>query len=682
MSVQPDPHEPPHVLGPRSHAARAGHHPFLSGERRKDPFRVRQGPRLGDRLARAVVVIAGTALLVAGLIFDAFVYFSLRDAMVDDLTVQARIAAENSSAAILFNDGRAAAETLGGLQASPAILSAEVHDMQHRVVARYDAQRVPRDPGFDAVPDFSDGADHVYVGNRVYVMQPVLLAQRQVGWVQLAASLTPLYTRVATYVLITLLATFVAFAVAFLLVLRIRREIDATESRLDYLAYFDPVTGLPNRHAANEQIFGLIETVGRTSDGFALLLLDLDDFKNINDTLGHVVGDQVLRALATRLTEYMRPSDVACRFGGDEFVLLAPRISERAHLQLLGQAAMLALDAPLVVGTHEIRVRGSVGVAQFPADASDAAGLVRAADTAMYAAKSLGKNTYAIFHADMERGLRTRLRLDNDLRHAIERNELRLLYQPIVDMRQQRMVGVEALLRWAHPELGIISPAEFIPSAEHSGLIVEIGQWVLDTACRQLKCWADRGHADLHMAVNVTARQIRRGLKGQVDNALALSGANPQNLEIEITEHSMVEDIDSNVAQLVALRSLGIRVAVDDFGTGLSSLAYLKRLPINKLKIDGVFVKDLPHNGDDAAIVAAIVSLGRNLGLVVVAEGIETEAQRTFLVEHGCDCAQGFLYSHPLSTEVLDEVLAKHARPGPVWPMPPASSGRPPLRLA
>jgi diguanylate cyclase len=652
----------------------------MTGERRKDPFRVRQGPRLGDRLARAVVVIAGAALLVAGLIVDGFVYFSLREAMVDDLTVQARIAAENSSAAILFNDGRAAAETLAGLQASPAILSAEVHDLQHRVIARYDAPGARLD-AFDAAPKLGQGTDHVYAGNRIYVMQPVHQAQRQVGWVQLAASLTPLYTRVATYVAITLFATLVAFALAFLLVLRIRREIDATESRLDYLAYFDPVTGLPNRHAANEQIQSLIDTVGRTSDGFALMLLDLDDFKMINDTLGHVVGDQLLRALATRLTEYMRPSDVACRFGGDEFVLLAPRITERAHLQLLGQAAMLALDAPLVVGSHEIRVRGSVGVAQFPADASDAAGLVRAADTAMYAAKSLGKNTYAIFHADMERGVRTRLRLDNDLRHAIERGELRLLYQPIVDLRQQRMVGVEALLRWVHPELGIISPTEFIPVAERSGVIVEIGQWVLDTACRQLKAWADQGHADLHMAVNVTARQIRRGLKGQVDTALTLSGVNPQSLEIEITEHSMVEDIDSNVAQLAALRSLGIRVAVDDFGTGLSSLAYLKRLPINKLKIDCVFVRDLPHNGDDAAIAAAIISLARSLGLVVVAEGVETEAQRVFLTEQGCDCAQGFLYSHPVSSDELTELLQRHLRPGAVWPAA-AAGGRPPLRLA
>ena len=212
-------------------------------------------------------------------------------------------------------------------------------------------------------------------------------------------------------------------------------------------------------------------------------------------------------------------------------------------------------------------------------------------------------------------------------------------------------------------------------------MIVEIGQWVLDTACRQLKAWADQGHADLRMAVNVTARQIRRGLKAQVDAALTVSGVNPHNLEIEITEHSMVEDIDSNVAQLAALRSLGIRVAVDDFGTGLSSLAYLKRLPINKLKIDCVFVKDLPDNGDDAAIAAAIISLARSLGLVVVAEGIETEAQRVFLTEQGCDCAQGFLYSHPVTSEAVTELLQRHAQPGPVWAAPAAGS-RSPLRLA
>ena len=643
---------------------------------KRHPLRVRQGPRLANRLAHAVVTTAGVALLVAGLIFDAFVYFSLRSAMADDLVVQARIAAENSSAAILFQDARAAAETLAGLQASPAILHAELRDAQGRMLARYAAAGAHAD-GHEVAP-LAAGVDHVFARNRLFVSQPVREAGRTVGSVHLAASLNPLYRRVATYVGITVLASALAFGLAFLLVIRLRRDIDATESRLDYLAYFDPVTGLPNRHAANEQIERLIQTAGRSGDGFALLLLDLDDFKVVNDTLGHAVGDQLLRALSERLTASMRATDLVFRFGGDEFVMLAPRVSGRVQLQLLGQAAMLALEAPVTLGSHEIRARGSVGLAQFPTDASDAAGLVRAADTAMYDAKRQGKNTFAIFHADLERGARTRMRLDADLRRAIERDELRLCYQPIVDLRQQRMVGVEALLRWDHPELGTVSPVDFIALAERSGLIVEIGQWVLHSACRQMKAWADAGHAELHVAVNVSAVQLRRGLKRQVDAALAASLADPRCLEIEITEHSMVEDIASNVAQLAALGELGIRVAVDDFGTGLSSLAYLKRLPINKLKIDRAFVKDLPHSSDDAAIALAIISMARSLGLTVVAEGVETEAQRNFLLAQGCECAQGFLFSRPVEAAIISELLERHACPGPVW----SGAARVPLRLA
>jgi diguanylate cyclase (GGDEF)-like protein len=654
----------------------------MTRERRRDPFRVRRGPRLGNRLAKALVTTAGAALMVAGLIFDGFVYYSLRSAMIDDLTVQARIAADSSSAAILFDDPKAAAETLGVLQAAPAILRAELRDTQGRLFAVYRAPGTRQDR-FDS--DLSDpGAlapGHRIIGDRLYVIQPVHEARRQVGSVRLMASLDPLYERVAMHVAITVLASVVAFGFAFVLVMRIRADVDATESRLDYLAYFDPVTGLPNRHAANEQIERLIATVGRTSEGFALMLLDLDDFKMVNDTLGHDIGDQLLRELAQRLTQHMRPADVAFRFGGDEFVVLAPRATGRTHLELLGKAAMLALETPLMVVGNEIRVRSSIGVAQFPTDASDAAGLVRAADTAMYDAKSRGKNTWSIFDAEMERGTRSRMRLDADLRRAIERDELRLLYQPIIDLKQQRMVGVEALLRWTHPELGSVPPAEFIPLAESSGAIVDIGQWVLHTACRQLRGWADAGHGGLYVAVNVSARQIRRGLCQQVEAALAGSGAEPSCLEIEITEHSMVEDIDSNVRQLAAVRVLGIRVAVDDFGTGLSSLAYLKRLPINKLKIDRTFVKDLPADEDDAAIALAVISMAHSLGLSVIAEGVETEAQRDFLTRHGCECAQGFLYSVPLDAVALGDLLRRHAAPGPVWPAP-LPSGRAPLRLA
>lgn len=650
-------------------------------ERRQDPFRVRQGPRLGSRLTKALVTAAGGALLVAGLIFDVYVYFSLRNAMVDDLVVQARIVAENSSAAILFDDAQAASQTLAGLEASPAILHAELRDRSGRRMASHSVQPQASGAAFDAALP-PDAPGHRFHDQRLVVTQPVLEAGRRVGSLHIVATLDPLYRRVAMHVAITVLATAVSFAFAFVLVLRIRRDIDSTETRLDYLAYYDPVTGLPNRHAANEQIERLIGTVGHSSEGFALMLLDLDDFKVVNDTLGHDVGDQLLHALAARLTEYMRPADVAFRFGGDEFVILAPRLTGRAQLDLLGTAAMRALEAPVMAGGHEIRARGSVGIAQFPTDANDAAGLMRAADTAMYDAKGKGKNTYTIFRAEMERGAGRRMRLDADLRRAIERGELRLHYQPIIDLGQQRMVGVEALLRWSHPELGLVSPAEFIPLAERSGAIVDIGQWVLDTACRQLRAWADDGHGSLHVAVNVSARQLRRGLRAQVEAALAASGADPRCLELEITEHSMVEDIDSNVAQLAALGARGIRIAVDDFGTGLSSLAYLKRLPIEKLKIDRTFIKDLPHSADDAAIVQAILSMAHSLALTVVAEGVETEAQRDHLQSLGCDCAQGWYYSRPGEPAQLAAMLERHREPGPVWPVNSRTMPAKPLRRA
>ncbi|CAG1017091.1 putative signaling protein [Burkholderiaceae bacterium] len=646
-------------------------------ERRQDPFRVQQEPRLGNRLMRALVVSSGAALLIAGLIFDGFVYLSLRGAMVEDLTMQARIAADNTSAAVLFDDPLAAAQTLDALRASRAILHADLHDANGRVIARYGTpeEHAP----LDAAAPISNESGHTVAGDRIYVTQLVQEAGRTVGSLHIVATLGPLYRRVAIHVAMTVFATGVAFAFAFVLAIRIRRDIDATEARLDYLAYYDAVTGLLNRRAANQQIQRLIDTMGH-HEGFALVLVDLDDFKTVNDTLGHACGDELLRKFAARLKHHMRPADVAFRLGGDEFLILAPRLSGHGPLQALGQAAQQALEAPIAVAGHEIRVRASMGIAQFPRDAVDAASLVRAADIAMYDAKSQGKNTFTVFHPDMERDARQRMRLDADLRLALERDELHLVYQPIIDLKQRRMVGVEALLRWRHPELGLVMPGEFIALAERSGIIVDIGQWVLHTACRQVKAWADSGHPGFYVAVNVSARQIRRGLRGQIDSALASSGADPRSLEIEITEHSMVEDIQSNVAQLALLSALGVGVAVDDFGTGLSSLAYLKRLPINKLKIDRTFVKDVPSEGDDGAIALAIVSMSRSLGLTVVAEGVETEAQQDFFSRHGCDCAQGFLYSRPVEPEAIAELLQRHAAPGPVWPQPrqvarvPASS--------
>ncbi|RQP23080.1 putative bifunctional diguanylate cyclase/phosphodiesterase [Piscinibacter terrae] len=630
----------------------------MNTERRTDPFRVRRPQRLSQRLSRALVASSGLALLLAGLIFDGYVYFSQRAALVDDMRVQARIIAENTSAAILFEDTRAAAQTLAGLQASASVLRAELLDAKGRIVASYSVSDNPALPP-DVRQQLAPSQPHDFVDGRLLLRQVIREGRRDVGNLYLVVDLAPLHRRVLMHVGITILASAAAFALAYVMVLRIRRDIDATEGRLDYLAYYDPVTGLPNRHAANEQMSRLIGTVGRSSDGFALLLLDLDDFKIVNDTLGHAVGDELLRAIAQRLTQHMRPADIACRFGGDEFVILSPRVAGRVHIEVLAVAAMKALAEPVNIGGHEVRISGSIGLAHFPTDANDIAGLLRAADTAMYDAKGKGKNTYSVYDGGMEQGALAQLRLDNDLRRAIERNELRLAYQPIVNLGSHRVEGAEALLRWDHPELGAVPPAEFIPLAERSGLIVEIGQWVLNQACLQIKAWAEAGHTGIFVAVNVSARQIRRGLRAQVDTALALSGADPRMLEIEITEHSMVEDIASNVDQIAALGEMGIRVAVDDFGTGLSSLAYLKRLPINKLKIDRAFVKDLPHSRDDATIALAIISMAHSLELTVVAEGVETREQQDMLAAQGCDAAQGYLYSKPVAASEIGRLLAQ-----------------------
>ncbi|HZF80764.1 MAG TPA: EAL domain-containing protein, partial [Rubrivivax sp.] len=446
------------------------------------------------------------------------------------------------------------------------------------------------------------------------------------------------------------------------------REVDATEKRLDTLAYFDPVSGLPNRHACNEALEAASGSP-RSQGGFAVLLLDLDDFKYVNDTLGHEVGDALLKQLATRIRSRLRDGDRSFRLGGDEFLVLAPCPADPAALRDLGMLAVQALEAPMEVGAHTLHARISVGVAHFPTDAEDVSGLLRAADTAMYEAKKKGKNTCVVFHPSMQRDGDRRMRIEQELRSATARGEFHLLFQPIIDLRERRMVGVEALVRWRHPDLGLVSPTEFIPLAERSGSILEIGQWVLKEACRQMKVWTNEGLDDIYVAVNVSARQVKRGLAQQIGDALAEAQLPAHHLEIELTEHSLVEDIDTNVEQLRLLERAGVRIAIDDFGTGLSSLAYLKRLPIEKLKIDRTFVKDLPDNRDDSAIVSAIVSLAKTLNLTVVAEGVETEAQRDHLQALGCDNGQGFFYSRPVEPGLITKFAARSLRgpSGAAW---------------
>jgi diguanylate cyclase (GGDEF)-like protein len=605
--------------------------------------------RLGRRLTGTALGAAGIALLVTGLILNIYLYASSRVALARDMQAQARIVADNSAAALLFDDRAAASDTLAGFQGSPVVLEADLLEASGVRFASYRASQT-----LVQVPDAE--------ADTLVIRQPVAQNGQALGTLRIVVTLKPLMHRSALFALITGVAALAALGMAYLLAVGVRRDIDRTEARLDELAFIDPVTGLFNRHAANEHLQAMVARAQRSGEGFTLMLLDLDDFKLVNDTLGHAVGDDVLRLLAERLRSGLRASDIVFRFGGDEFVVVCDGPVREGASERVGQAAMECLRAPLQVGRHEIYVRGSVGIAQFPADADDAHELLRAADTAMYGAKAAGKNTFAAFDPEMGRSSHSQLRTATELRQALERDQLRLHYQPIVDLTNGRLIGVEALVRWAHPERGLLAPGEFIQVAESTGLVVELGAWVLTQAARQLAAWQGEGVHDFYVAVNVSGRQVRRGvLLAQVEAALAHSQADPRQLEIEITEHTLVENVNANVETLTALRDKGMRVAVDDFGTGLSSLAYLKRLPIDKFKIDRSFVHELLQ-GDDLAIVTAIISMARALGLRVVAEGVETEAQRAQLARLGCDFAQGYLFSVPVGAEAVTAMLREQGR--------------------
>jgi diguanylate cyclase (GGDEF)-like protein len=609
--------------------------------------------RLGRRLTATALGAAGVALLVTGLILNVYLFVSSRTALLHDMQAQARIVADNSAAPLLFHDPAAAGETLAGLQGSPVVAAADLIDSEGQVFARYrsaDAALVDTDPTV---------VDDALLPHTLSIVQPVVQNGQGLGRLRVVVTLQPLMHRSAIFAGITGVAALAALGLAWLLAMGVRRDIDRTEARLDELAFIDPVTGLFNRHAANEHLQAMVARAQRSGEGFTLMLLDLDDFKLVNDTLGHAVGDEVLRLLAERLRSGLRSSDLVFRFGGDEFVVVCDGPIGSGASERLGQAAMQCLQAPLLIDRQEIHVRASVGIAQFPADADDAQALLRAADMAMYGAKAAGKNTFTAFEREMGRDAQSQLRIATELRHALERGELVLHYQPIVDLASGRAIGAEALVRWRHPQRGLLAPSEFIHVAESTGLVVELGGWVLAQAARQVAAWQAQGQRDFYVAVNVSGRQIRRGvLLEQVEQALADSGADPRRLEIEITEHTLVENVNANVQTLAALRDKGMRVAVDDFGTGLSSLAYLQRLPIDKFKIDRSFVLELLREGD-LAIVTAIISMARALGLRVVAEGVETEAQRQQLAALGCDFGQGYLFSRPVPAEAFGEWLGK-----------------------
>ena len=586
---------------------------------------------LAGRLTRAAVESSVLAVVVASLAIVAALYVWSMATLKRDALMHASIAADNSTAAVLFQDRRAATETLGFLRVSPEFRKATIYDSNEQVFAQYIAQ--------DA--DLTD-KDASYE-----VSKPLTQGDQELGRVVLTVSLEPMYARFRMLALIICIAAVLGVCIASLGVRRVRHAVKNTEENLDRLAFYDPVTGLHNRHAAKE----MLEEYARHSSGdpFTVALLDLDDFKLVNDTLGHKAGDDLLCNLGARLKALCDKQGTVFRLGGDEFVIIWESVGPRASLEALGQRIVRCLGEPLTVGDSVMFAKASVGLATFPAQGTSAQELLKAADTAMYQAKSSGKNTYAIYDLSMAQESAFRLQMSTDLALAIERDELLLHYQPIVDIASRELIGVEALVRWNHPTKGLLSAAQFIDVAEESGQVAELGGWVLKAAARQQVAWAKEGFGHLFIAVNVSAHQFKRGLlMRQLRQALDETGANPAQLQVELTEHTLLDDVDSTISCLGELRALGIKVAIDDFGTGLSSLSYLKRLPVDKLKIDRSFVDGVETTAVNTAIVNSIVTLAHALTQEVVAEGIETLSQLRCLESLGADHGQGYYFSRPM----------------------------------
>ncbi|MBU1395962.1 MAG: EAL domain-containing protein, partial [Gammaproteobacteria bacterium] len=435
------------------------------------------------------------------------------------------------------------------------------------------------------------------------------------------------------------------------------------EAQISQLAYHDALTGLLNRFSLQSQLEQALSMAHREQRTLAVVFLDLDRFKTINDTLGHAMGDALLKDVAYRLRDNVRDSDIVARLGGDEFVVVLTEVDDATAAARVADKLLQALAERYPIGENILRSTASIGLAMYPNDGEDSDTLMKNADIAMYHAKSQGRNNVQFFTAEMNQAAVKRLMLEHDLRMAVEISQFELHYQPQLDSRDGRIIGVEALVRWRHPRDGLVSPAVFIPVAEETGLILPLGEWVLNEACRQRRTWRDAGLQGVTMAVNLSAHQLHSpALLTQVAQALEKHGLAGADLELEITESVAMHNPDSSISQLKALRDLGVRLSIDDFGTGYSSLSYLKLLPIHTLKLDQSFVRDIETDVNDVAICTATIALAHSLGLAVIAEGVETEAQRLFLASHQCDFMQGYLFSKPLpAAEALAFLKARHA---------------------
>ena len=666
------------------------------------------------------LVTGGLAFFSVSLLIVLHQFHAGRAAMLEDFRTQASIVGDNSVAALMFKDAATARQILDSLQKSPTVANAVLYDAGAQVFARFsrpDAALEEPPPGLEALRPLPGCAQFTW--RALNLCHPILFKGEPQGHLQIQADLSGLYSNLASSVGVSMLAVFLSLSAAFLLLNRMQlsitlplmdltatmgqvgrlrdygrrarvrsqdeigqlaegfnamlaqiqktdeelkqelRERLQAEMHLERLAHYDATTGLPNRHYFNRQIALQVESALAQGACLGLMFIDLDNFKFVNDTLGHQVGDDLLCLTGERISAVLRRGDTLCRLGGDEFAVILKDIAGPPDAGLVAQKIIDTLTAPMLLSGHDVYIGASIGIAICPEHAAEPEALLRGADTAMYHAKSKGKNNHQYFRREMEGKAQRRLTLETSLRKAVEKNELVLHYQPQFDVVARKVIGLEALLRWNHPQLGLLAPAEFIPLAEETGLIIPMGEWAMETACRQVRQWQQEGMA-LTLALNVSGRQIREEkFAERVAEILRRTGFDARCLELELTETVFMNHAKL-VHQLGLLSRLGLALVIDDFGTGQSSMSYLKRLPIAKLKIDRSFVKDLPHNHDDLEITKAIIAIAQNLRMRLVAEGVETQAQMECLRDNGCPIIQGHFISHPVEArQIMDGWLRR-----------------------
>ena len=525
------------------------------------------------------------------------------------------------------------------------------------------------DPSVDEIVELTtiDGESHMRLIRPMKVTEGCLnchahqksyIGVKTAGGVSIIVPMSQIYNLSFSSFRNTLLVHFLFWLVGMFIFRFVYKKEKIAEDKLKYIANHDSLTGLYNRHAYAEKIENVINL--KKKESCALIFMDLDSFKTVNDSLGHTLGDILLEQVSRRIESEVKGYEMFFRFGGDEFVLLLSNAKDKNYVETFVKEIHEALKKPFMIKNYEVYTTVSIGISIYPDDAKDSESLLRNADVAMYNAKQLGRSRYSFYSSDMLNMNTNKLMLESELYKALDNEELFLLYQPQVSLTDGKLVGVEALIRWMHPEKGLISPLDFIPIAEMNGLIMPIGEWVIDQACELLASWKNTDMKDVTLSINISAKQLlHQDLYRYIEEAIEKTQIDGILLELEVTESVVMENISETVSILAKLKKLGVSISIDDFGTGYSSLSYLKKLPIDKLKIDREFIRAIPYDKDDIAITKAIINMSKSLSLKIVAEGTETKEHIEFLEDSKCDIVQGFYYSKPIPAKDVEELATK-----------------------